>query len=40
MRKAKKQIQKKMAAKPKKMQKLMAERPTAWKSFWDRYCQM
>jgi hypothetical protein len=40
MRKRKKQIQKKVVSKTKKMQKSMLEKPTAWKSFWDRYCQM
>ncbi len=41
MRKSKKHSQLKTAPKGKKgQQKMMNEKQTAWKSFWDRYCQM
>jgi|HubBroStandDraft_5_1064220.scaffolds.fasta_scaffold1050063_2 hypothetical protein len=40
MRKKKRQIPQKVTSKAKKGQKLLTEKQGAWKSFWDRYCQM
>jgi hypothetical protein len=40
MRKTRKHLKRKTVSRSKKVHKVLIEKKNAWKSFWNRYCQM